>query len=284
MSAMNAGEIEEMKKETGREKNGRKYKPWKKKGEKNRDREILFLNIVLAISICTSLVTAGMLWYENSTHSDQLERYRERLTGYWPPIEEGEQITLEEAWNFTTTFDENLTLAQQGKAMGVFDGINPLYLYLLEDVEFVENISSLCSTNSPCSGLNYYTTGKIIMEYDDDLDSMRTVFCHELLHSFFRDTRSNDPFQDPVHAVIYALGIEQVCYYQTGRVFLDERDEFYVSENPKIRYKSETSISYGNLEIISSFCFIYLFIYLNKTIIYYKNKESSSGNGGEGFI
>jgi len=95
------------------------------------------------------------------------------------------------------------------------DRVNPLFFVYQTEINFAHNISDECKTKggvySGCGGINIHGTGVIHVEWTEDEEWLREVICHELLHTYFYPPKLNSE-SDPLHAIIYFLGRQGVCY------------------------------------------------------------------------
>ena len=111
----------------------------------------------------------------------------------------------------------NLTDKEIEKVEKVIRSLSVVYLITQQNITFVENISEYCEH---CGGIYYRINKEIFILYMDDLKIFKNFLCHEILHVMFLPTVENNPYKDPVHAIIYSLAEEGVCYNKESEKYI----------------------------------------------------------------
>lgn len=108
----------------------------------------------------------------------------------------------------------------------IMEELNPLYLIPQKEIHFVHNITPYCEDASKegstidCGGINYFGSGIMYILYYEDVDWIRESTCHELLHTVMLNPFSNDPYEDPLHALVYQMAENQICFKKGGEKYL----------------------------------------------------------------
>jgi hypothetical protein len=116
---------------------------------------------------------------------------------------------------------ENLTASEIKDIEGILSKVNPLYFNYQKSITFMRDI---CKDQPDCDYLGFNSNGKIKIQYTKNRSDLEVTICHELLHSFIYKPTSQKPYEDPMHAVVYAISEQKVCFSPIGEEYISSEE------------------------------------------------------------
>ena len=127
-------------------------------------------------------------------------------------------------WSFDRTLDypikdasfENISIKYTDLSdkeikhfQSIFYDLNPIYLTRNKNFKVVKN--PIQGLGNRSYGANYGDGELIIIRYLDNEDSLKTILCHELLHSYI----IGEAGDNPEHQIVYDIGSSQICFHKS---------------------------------------------------------------------
>lgn len=108
----------------------------------------------------------------------------------------------------------NLTEKEIEEVKEILCDTSLIYLKRQKEIVFADNVTEYCSKYKngeryECVGINYGKGRIIYIRYNDDEDSLRATFCHELLHTSVVDKEKNQDYEEEL---VDDLAQKFVCY------------------------------------------------------------------------
>ncbi len=130
--------------------------------------------------------------------------------------------------------DNTLTKDEAQRALDWISDGNPLYFNYQRRITITNDICKYYGLLEECKqGLRGYNNrgGEIYVTFLEDELEFKEILCHELMHTFVYPTSSDAPAEDGVHAIVYSLGIQQVCFNEAADYYSNPNHYLTIEDN-----------------------------------------------------
>lgn len=112
-----------------------------------------------------------------------------------------------------------MSVDEEIQARSLIQDTQTMFLSSIKEVTFTKNDLACEDEGSSVDAIGCYRGGKVIVEWQDsDLRENARIFCHEVLHSYFKNSKGN-LYEDDSHASLDWIAQRYGCYYLSLNLF-----------------------------------------------------------------